>query len=150
LWLVGRSRVLVRDDPSSRAPRVAEVLVDWDDGAVRLQLWTRDGSTLWTETFRREDEALLTRAGAGGGVRGTYRATVRDGAGAAVGWMRAQIAPERRAYDAVFPARVEDGLAAAASIALDAEIGWLEEHASGTRGSEEEQRSEHEADRQRR
>jgi hypothetical protein len=135
LWLIGRSRVLVREDPSTLAPRTGEVLVTWADGAVRLTLWGHDGSTLQTDTFGREDggsaRALLSRDRATSSVAGTYRAVVRDAAGAAVGWMRARIGSdphEARAYDAVFPARVDDGLAAAASVALDAEIGWLEEH----------------------
>jgi len=154
LWLVGRSRVLVREDPSTRAPRTGEVLVSWADGAARLTLWVRDGSTLQTDTFGREDPraapALLSRERAPSGVDGTYRALVRDAGGTPVGWMRARIPRdphEVRAYDAAFPARVDDGLAAAASVALDAEIGWIEEHAGSARGSEEEQRDDHRADR---
>jgi hypothetical protein len=154
LWLVGRSRVLVREDPSTLAPRTGEVLVSWADGAARLTLWARDGSTLQTDTFGREDAgtapALLSRDRVAAGVAGTYRAVVRDAGGTAVGWMRVRIPPdphEARSYDAAFPARVDDGLAAAASVALDTEVGWLEEHASGARGSEEEQRDDHRADR---
>ena len=136
LWLVGRSRVLVRSERSTIAPRTGEVLSTWDDGAIRLDLWSRDGSTLRTDTFVRDGDgsrpATLGRAaGARTDLRGTYRATVRDGQGAAVGWIRVRIGRDgdaARAYDARLPAGVEDGLAAAAAVALDREIGWIEEH----------------------
>ncbi len=154
LWLVGRSRVLVREDPSTLAPRTGEVLVSWADGAARLTLWARDGSTLQTDTFGREGPGtappLLSRERATSGVDGTYRALVRDAGGTPVGWMRARITRdphEARAYDAAFPARVEDGLAAAASVALDAEIGWIEEHAGSAQGSEEQERGGHRTER---
>ncbi|HYR95961.1 MAG TPA: hypothetical protein VEM57_04455 [Candidatus Binatus sp.] len=134
LWLVGRSRVIVRGETSIRAPRTGEVISSWDDGAIRLALWSRDGSTLQTDTFRREGDGtappLLGRAAQS--LDGTYRATVRDREGAAVGWIQVRIEPDRptsRAYDAVLPPGVEDGLAAAATVALDGEIGWIEQHA---------------------
>jgi hypothetical protein len=75
---------------------------------------------------------------------------VRAANGTAVGWMRAQIgrySHVTRVYDAVFPPAVGDGLAAAATVALDAEIGWIEDHATNPGGSEEEQRGDHDADR---
>jgi len=153
LWLVGRTRVLVRAESSTIAPRIGEVLSSWDGGAVRLALWAGDGRTLRTDTFQREDEgtgpALLDREARTASIRGTYRAIVRDAAGVAVGWMRARIgasASGARAYDAVFPPGVEDGLAAAASVALDAEVGWIEDHAASARGSEQEQRGDHDAE----
>jgi hypothetical protein len=151
LWRVGQSRVLVREGESTLAPRTGEVLSSWEDGAVRLALWARDGATLRTDTFRREQGTgppLLSRdARIPIGVGGTYRATVRDAGDAAVGWMRAQIGEASRAYDAVLPRAVDDGLAAAAAVALDAEIGWIEEHAVDTRRSEEQQRGDHHAER---
>ena len=45
--------------------------------------------------------------------------------------MRAQIRPAERTsriYDAVFPATVDGALAAGAAVALDTEVGWLEDH----------------------
>jgi hypothetical protein len=143
LWLVGRTRVLVRAEPSTIAPRTGEVLSSWDGGAVRLALWARDGRTLRTDTFRQEDEgagpALLDREAAGATpLRGTYRAAVRDEAGAAVGWLRARLGPSAgaaRAYDAALPPGIDDGLAAAAAVALDAEVAWIDDHAASARVS---------------
>jgi hypothetical protein len=133
LWIVGRSRVLVRDDPSTIAPRAGEVLSSWDGGALRLTLYPRTGAPLTTDPFARE--------GLHGGERlvhtaprpaGAYRAPLRDGAGTEVGWLRVELGRSDgvpRVYDGVLPRAVDDGLAAAAAVALDGEIGWIVEHA---------------------
>jgi len=132
LWVIGHSRVLVREGPSTSAPRIGEVMSTWDGRAIRLTLYGRDASPLRTDVFTRADDGpgapSLARDEPGTAPRGTYRAAVRDAGEAAVGWMRVQIpstdgAP--RVYDAVFPRTVDGALAAGAAVALDAEIDWL-------------------------
>jgi len=131
LWVIGRSRVLARAADSTRAPHSGEVLSDWEQGAIRLTLFTRDGAVLRTDTFLRADGRALARdeAPRPGYAGGSYRAAIRDANGAAVGWMRVQTA--NRLYDGVLPAQVEDALAAAAAVALDGEVGWLADHGAG-------------------
>ena len=138
LWAVGRTRILVRAEASTRAPRTGEVLASWENGAIRLSLWTEGGRTLTTDTFRRSDDdradhALLGRDADGGTApAGTYRAALRDADGTDVGWVRARLRAlpgVDRVYDAVLPPGVDDGLAAAAAVAIDAEIDWIEDHA---------------------
>jgi hypothetical protein len=138
LWIIGHSRVLVRDGTSATATRIGEVMSTWDDRAIRLTLYRGDGSALRTDVFQRADDGrgtrVLAREDAGAmDVDGTYRAAVRDAGEAAVGWMRVQIRPAERAsriYDAVFPPSVDGALAAGAAVALDAEIDWLENQAT--------------------
>lgn len=137
LWMIGASRVLVREGPSTTAPRVGEVLSTWDGRAIRLTLYGRDGGLLRTDVFVRADAGrgaptLARDEPDATDLAGTYRATVRDAHDAAVGWMRVQIGSTERGfriYDAVFPNAVDGSLAAGAAVALDAEIGWLEGHA---------------------
>ncbi len=138
LWIVGHSRVLVRDAASTIAPRAGEVLSTWDGGAIRLVLYTRDARTLRTDVFARAD--ALERSppplsrdvrGAEGPSPGTYRADIRDAGDTPVGWMRVQIGGREdgpRIYDAVLPPGVDGALAAAAAIALDEEITWIAGH----------------------
>ena len=130
LWVVGRSRVLVRRDAEITSPRTAEVLSTWDDGALRLTLFQEDGPTLGVDHFARTeggaDAGSLTRAVL---VRGTYRATARDARGAPVGWLRVRVEPPAvPVYDGVLPDTTGDALAAAAAVALDGEVAWIEEH----------------------
>ncbi|HLY37234.1 MAG TPA: hypothetical protein VKU61_04320 [Candidatus Binatia bacterium] len=127
LWIVGHTRVLARDGTSNRGPRVGEVLSAWDDGAIRLTLYPRSGTPLETDTFHAVGGRVLARSA---GASGAYRAALRDTNGAEVGWLRVD-ADAPRAYDAVLPERVDDAVAAAAAAALDAELGWIAEHASG-------------------
>jgi hypothetical protein len=133
LWIVGRSRVLVRDDASTIAPRAGEVLSSWDGGALRLTLYPRAGAPLMTDAFAREGlhggERLVRAAPR---PSGAYRAPLRDGAGTEVGWLRVELGRSDGVplvYDAVLPRAVDDGLAAAAAVALDGEVGWIVEHA---------------------
>src|SRR5438477_10384501 len=79
LWIIGQSRVLVRDAASTIAPRAGEAISSWDGGAIRLTLYTRDGSVFGTSPFARIDPraagAVLTREARGDrpSVDGTYR-----------------------------------------------------------------------------
>jgi len=136
LWIVGHSRVIVRADASTIAPRTGEVLSTWDGGAVRLTIYEPDDSALRTDVFAREGEgggpSALTRSlPSEADPSGTYRAAVRDGQGAPVGWMRVRIArPAPPLYDAVLPVGVGDPLAAAAVVVLDGEIEWIAAHAA--------------------
>jgi hypothetical protein len=130
LWVVGRSRVLVRRDAETTSPRSAEVLSAWDDGALRLTLFREGGPTLGVDHFARgeggADTGILTRAAP---LRGTYRAAARDARGAPVGWLRGRVEPPAvPVYDGVLPDATGDALAAAAAVALDGEVAWIEEH----------------------
>ena len=65
-------------------------------------------------------------------VRGTYQAALRDAKGAPVGWLRVRVGPylpAPRIFEGVVPAAVDPALSAAAAVALDAEIDWIEAHA---------------------
>src|SRR5437773_1971329 len=121
---------LARRDAETTSPRTAEVLSAWDDGALRLTLFREGGPTLGVDHFaRREggaDAGLLTRAAP---LRGTYRAAARDARGAPVGWLRVRVEPPAApVYDGVLPDATGDALAAAAAVALDGEVAWIEEH----------------------
>jgi hypothetical protein len=137
LWVVGQSRILVRRGASSISARSGEAIAAWDDGAIRLALHLPDGSSFRTDAFAREGggtgPALLSRAAQTVlEVRGSYRAALRDGGGAPVGWFRVRVGPYRaasRIYDAVLPAALDDALAAAAALVLDGEVSWIEDHA---------------------
>jgi hypothetical protein len=131
LWIVGRSRVLVRQDPSTIAPRNGEAMSGWEDGAIRLTIYPRDASMLRTDAFLGEGNTPAPLSRAASALRGSYRAVIRDAAGAPVGWMRVRIdlaGPAARLYDGVLPDEVDDALAAAAMLLLDGEIAWIEEH----------------------
>jgi hypothetical protein len=134
-WPEGE-RVVVRNAPSREAPPVGEVVASWDDQAIRLGLQPAGGPAFRSDVFARE--------GSGGGpdsltraaqtildVRGTYRATLRDPGGAAVGWLRVKIGPYQEApriFDGVLPAAIQPELAAATVIRLGSEIDWIESH----------------------
>ena len=133
LWVIGRTRILVRDGLSNRAPRAAEVLSSWDGGAIRLTLLPEHGGPLQTDPFRGEGPVggrVLTRTSS---PSGTYRAIVRETDGSEAGWLRVDVGSETlpRIYDAILPDRVDDALAAAAAAVLDAELNWIEEHGAG-------------------
>lgn len=134
IWIVGRTRVLVRRDDATTSPRIAEVLSEWDQGAIRLTLVQTDGPTLGVDRFARERSdggASLTRAAP---THGTYRATVRNARGEPVGWLRVRVDPPApRIYDGVLPDEIGDSLAAATIVALDGEVAWIEEHPPGAR-----------------
>ncbi len=132
-WLPAPATVVVRRDGTA----VGDVRPEWEDGAIRLTLASRDGPPLRTDVFGREGAAagpsVLTRAVSTVlDVRGTFRAPVRDPAGAAVGWLRVRIGPyleAPRLYDGVLLASVPPALAVAAAVALDGEVDWIEDHA---------------------
>ena len=122
-------------EPAVNAEKhTAEVLSELDEGTIRLTLFQSDGPTLGVDRFvraRAAGGAPLTPAAP---LHGTYRAVVRDAQGAPVGWLRVRIdPPEPRVYDGVLPAEIGDPLAAAAVVALDGEVAWIEEHGSGGR-----------------
>lgn len=130
-------RVVVRRAPSTEAPLVGEVTSSWEQGSIRLALQPVGGPTFRSDPFAREGggtgTATLTRtAQTVIDVRGTYRATLRDASGAAVGWLRTRITPYQEAsriFDAVLPAAIQPELAVAAATALNTEIDWIEDHA---------------------
>lgn len=130
-------RVVVRGTTSPDAPLVGEVASSWDDGAIRLALHPAGGPAFRSDPFAREGggtgSATLTRAAQTViDVRGTYRATLRDSSGAAVGWLRTRISPYQEAsriFDGVLPAAIQPELAVAAAAALNGEIDWIEDHA---------------------
>jgi hypothetical protein len=135
LWVAGQ-RVLVRRAPTEDAPVVGEVDPAWDEGAIRLVIRAADGSSLRTDPFARQvadtGPAALTRASQTViDVRGTYQAALRDAKGASVGWLRVRVGPylpAPRIFEGALPAAVDLALSAAAAVALDAEIDWIEAH----------------------
>jgi hypothetical protein len=133
LWRFGRSRVLVRRDASTIAPRAGEAIATWDDGAIRLTLHLADASALHSDVFSREGggggPTVLTRSAGGvSGREGAYRAALRDGSGKQAGWLRVRLEPDEHAariYDGRLPPAIDDAVAAAAVLVLDGELGWL-------------------------
>ena len=133
LWQVGRSRVLVRREASTIAPRAGEAIATWDGGAIRLTLHLADTSALQSDVFNREGSGpgptvLARSAGPAVEREGVYRATLRDGSGQPTGWLRVHVAPGEQAarvYDGLLPPAIEDALAAAAVLVLDGEVIWL-------------------------
>src|SRR5947199_10598151 len=134
LWVVGRSRVLVRREVVTTSPRIAEVLSAWDDGALRLTLFQDGGPTLGVDHLARAEGAEAALVMRGAPLRGTYRAAARDVRGAPLGWLRVRVEPPAGpVYDGVLPGAVGDALAAAAARALDGEVAWIQTHPSGAR-----------------
>ena len=143
LWRSG-SEVTVRPTVSEDAPVTGRVRPGWDEGAIRLVLEPSNGDALHTDVFARQGTGMgpstLTRAAETViDVRGVYEAPVRDGKGASVGWLRVRVSPYQtapRIYEAALPTSVPPALAAASAAALDAEIDWIESHATNVyRGS---------------
>lgn len=134
LWLGGPSQVIVRRGPARDAALVGVVHPAWEDGAIRLALEPADAPVLRTDLFAREGAggrppALSRTATSVLEVRGTYRAALRDPGGMSVGWLRVRVGPYQdaaRMFDGVLPATVDPTLAAAAALALDGEIDWIE------------------------
>jgi len=136
LWVAGE-RVVVRRAPAEDAPVVGEIDPAWDAGAIRLVIRAADGSSLRTDPFARKvadtgPDALTRASQTVIDVRGTYQAALRDAKGAPVGWLRVRVGPylpAPRIFEGVLPATVDPALSAAAAVALDAEIDWIEAHA---------------------
>ena len=136
LWVAGE-RVVVRRAPAEDAPVVGEIDPAWDAGAIRLVIRAADGSSLRTDPFARKvadtgPDALTRASQTVIDVRGTYQAALRDAKGAPVGWLRVRVGPylpAPRIFEGVVPAAVDPALSAAAAVALDAEIDWIEAHA---------------------
>jgi len=135
LWVAGE-RVVVRRAPAEDAPVVGEIDPAWDAGAIRLVIRAADGSSLRTDPFARKvadtgPDALTRASQTVIDVRGTYQAALRDAKGAPVGWLRVRVGPylpAPRIFEGVLPAAVDPALSAAAAVALDAEIDWIEAH----------------------
>jgi hypothetical protein len=126
------------DVPTSR------VEPSWDDGAIHLILLTSGGSRFETGFFERVGAgATAGRLNRGANsiidVRGTYQAVLRDPGDTSVGWLRVTVDPSdtpERSYEGFLPSVVAPELAAAATLALDSEIDWIEDHAQDVyRGS---------------
>src|SRR5437773_1457569 len=136
LWVLGQ-RVVVRRAPAEDAPVLGEIDPAWDAGAIRLVIRATDGSSFRTDAFARKvadtgPDALTRASQTVIDVRGTYQAALRDAKGAPVGWLRVRVGPylpAPRIFEGVVPAAVDPALSAAAAVALDAEIDWIEAHA---------------------
>jgi len=134
LRLIGPGAVEVRARDRGEAPASGRVEPSWENGAIRLSLRTADGQTFETGFFER------VSAGAAPGrlsrvaesiLDVTYQAVLRDPGGTSVGWMRVEVDPSGtpgRSYEGVLPTVVTLELAAAATLALDTEIDWIEDH----------------------
>jgi hypothetical protein len=138
MWLVAPAHVVVRQGTSKGDPVVGEVTPSWQDDVIRLTLTPSGGKPFRTDPLRREGagtgRAVFSRTiDANIDLRGTYKATLRDATGAAVGWMRIRIGPYQpsgRIYDADFPADAGSALPVAGFLALDSEVDWIEDHAA--------------------
>ena len=136
LWVLGQ-RVVVRRAPAEDAPVLGEIDPAWDAGAIRLVIRATDGSSFRTDAFARKvadtgPDALTRASQTVIDVRGTYQAALRDAKGAPVGWLRVRVGPylpAPRIFEGVVPKAVDPALSAAAAVALDAEIDWIEAHA---------------------
>lgn len=136
LWLISTATVDARVADSSSAPVVASVMPQWSNGALRLTLAPTGATALQTDEFARvppggPSEALTRTLPSIIDLRGTYRAVVRDGSGAPVGWLRLRLGPyleAPRLYDGVLPAAVGPELVAATTVALSSEVDWIEWH----------------------
>jgi hypothetical protein len=135
-WLAADG-VFARPGASSAEPPTIEVTRGFEAGAVKLTIRPRGGAAWHTDTLAREGggtgPSLLSRnAQTVLDVRGTYRTTVHDEKGTALGWFRVRIGPYQgasRIYDARLPTDVDDTLPAAVTLALHDEIDWIERHA---------------------
>lgn len=132
---------LVVDGSADRpmpATRGATVDVAWDRGAIRFTFRSPDGLAFTSAPFERIDgrrtTSVLGRAVATElDVPGVYRAEVRDGNGASVGWLQVSVAPgdvPARRYEADVPAALTRETIGAALARLDADIDWIEAHAA--------------------
>lgn len=134
--VVEPATVDVRAGSSSHGPVVARVVPEWENNAIRLTLQSADGATLKTDLFARVPSdgatpALTRLVQSTMDLRGTYRATLRDTAGADVGWLGVRVGPyldAPRIYDGSLPDGVSPELGAATTVALASELDWIEAH----------------------
>jgi hypothetical protein len=127
----------VRSRAGASAPSSDQVRSAWEDNVIRLTLEARDGATFRTGVFVREGggtgpDTLSRAAQTVLDARGTFRAELRDAGDTPVGWLRARNNPYQaatRIYDAALPPAIDDSLAVAAFLVLDAELTWIEDHA---------------------
>lgn len=145
-WLVAPSQVEIHETTTRSSPALGEVVPSWDDGAIRLTLRTPEGEAFTTDRLERvsagTNVSVLSRnAQSNLDTRGTFRAAVRDAKGGGAGWLRVRVSPYAEApriFDGDVPKSVSPALAAASALALDAEVDWIDEHATdayrGSRG----------------
>lgn len=115
------------------ASRCEHVDTSWKDGFLRLQLRTLDGRRYTTSRFRRIDSRdaadALSDQMRMAAVDGSYRAILRDGSGAQVGWLRLRLDrdghPVSRIYDGSIPPSIDPALVDAAIVLLNRDIGMI-------------------------
>lgn len=135
----GAVEVLTTDRGEPRA--IGRVEPRWDNGAIRLTLRTADGERFETGFFERVSAGAAPRRLCRAtetilDLRGTYRASLSDPRGTPVGWLRVQVDSWGSSPTGALPETVAPGLAAAAALALDSEIDWIETHSQDVyRGS---------------
>jgi len=137
VWFPERDKMIVRGTADPQAPLIGEVDAAWKDEAIRLTLKPAEGASFQTSAFDRIDGRVKT-AELGPqtytrlGVRGVYRAELRDPQGGQAGWLRVQISPHQAArhiYDGVLPASLNGPLATAAVALLDSDVRHIENNA---------------------
>jgi len=132
--------LVVEGNADRLAPATRPGIVDvaWDGGAIRFTFRSTDGRVFTTDALERIDgrrsTPVLGRAVATElDVPGIYRAEVRDGSGTSVGWLRVSVSssdvPSRR-YDGDVPVALTPEMIRAALARLDADIDWIEAHAT--------------------
>jgi len=132
--------VVVQEDGNrSENPGEGAVEAYQDHGAIRLVFRPDSASSDFrTDVFARVDgrpaaPVLGPPVATNLDVRGVYRAELRDASGAPVGWLRVSVSPfdvHPRVYDGAVPAAVGPQLVTAALERLDAELDWIEAHAT--------------------
>jgi hypothetical protein len=138
LWFPRAGKMIVRESADPQSPLMGEIDAAWNQGAIHLTFKPVDGSVFRTGTFDRIDGRIATAALSSQArtvldLRGVYRAEVQDSNGKPVGWLRARISPRRaagRIYDGVLPAPLNGPLAAAAVAVVNADVDYIESHAT--------------------
>jgi len=131
---IGPGAVQVQTTGGGQPRAIGDVEPRWENGAIRLVLRAADGERFETGLFERVSAAgapehLSRAAETILDVRGTYRAILSDPRGTPVGWLRVEVDSwGARSHAGALPEAVTPGLAAAAALALDSEIDWIETH----------------------
>ena len=132
--------LMIQDDGEWPSSTTGQGAVDayWEHGAIRLAFKSADASVFRTDVFERIDGRRTTpllglRAETNLDVRGVYQAQLRDTSGAPVGWLRVSVSPfdgPPRVYNGSVPAILSPQMITAALARLDAEVDWIEAHAT--------------------
>ncbi|HVN85294.1 MAG TPA: hypothetical protein VMW17_10655 [Candidatus Binatia bacterium] len=138
LWFPRAGKMVVRQSADPTSALIGEVDATWNRGAIQLAFKPADGSVYQTAEFDRIDGRVVTAALSSNvqtnlDVRGVYRADVHNASGAPVGWLRVQISPYQaasRIYDGDVPPPLNGPLATAAVAMIDADVDYIEDHAS--------------------